>query len=118
MLPKKVGRNLYLARVKQILKATGLLVAAALKKTFKILFAGSSEDAICQIGMREPYRDTQRDIDFSEYDIHGTMRTKCANALSGIPQDIFVPSPTEYAVWCPYSHPKVAKFTVKSKNKT
>ena len=87
------------------------------KKTYKILFGGSSEDAICQIGVREPYRDTQRDIDFSEYDIHGTMRTKCANALSGIPQDIFVPSPTEHAVWCPYSHPKVAKFAVNSKNK-
>ena len=87
------------------------------KKTYKILFGGSSEDASCQIGVREPYRDTQRDIDFSEYDIHGTMRTKCANALSGIPQDIFVPSPTEHAVWCPYSHPKVAKFTVNSQNK-
>ena len=87
------------------------------KKTYKILFGGSSEDAICQIGVREPYRDTQRDIDFSEYDIHGTMRTKCADALSGIPQDIFVPSPTEHAVWCPYSHPKVANFMVKNKNK-
>ena len=45
------------------------------------------------------------------------MRTKCADALSELPQDIFVNSPTENVGWCPYDHPKVKGFTVKNPNK-
>ena len=48
------------------------------KKSFTILFGGTPELPKCQIGVKEPYRKTKRDIEFGEYDIHGTMRTKCA----------------------------------------
>ena len=34
------------------------------QETYKILFEGSSEDAICQIGVKEPYRKTKRDNQF------------------------------------------------------
>ena len=86
------------------------------QKTYKVLFEGTPEDAKCQIGVKEPYKSTRRDIDFDEYDIHGTMRTKCADALTKLPQDIYVPSPTEHAVWCPYDHPKISEFSVNSEN--
>ena len=87
------------------------------KKSYKILFGGTPENPICQIGVKEPYTKTKKDIEISEYDIHGTMRTKCADALSELPQDIFVNSPTENVGWCPYDHPKVKGFTVKNPNK-
>ncbi len=87
------------------------------KKSYQILFGGTQENEMCQIGVSEPYRDTQRDIDFSEYDINGTMRTKCANVLTSLPQDIYVPSPTKHAVWCPYDHPEVRNFSVINPNK-
>ena len=86
------------------------------QKTFTILFDGTPELPMCQIGVEEPYRKTKRDIDINEYDIHGTMKTKCADALNKLPQDIFVPSPTETAGWCPYIHPKSNKFKVKKPN--
>ena len=86
------------------------------QKTYKILFEGTPEDAKCQIGVKEPYKTTRRDIDFDEYDIHGTMRTKCADALTELPQEIYVPSPTEHAVWCPYDHPKIREFSVNNEN--
>ena len=86
------------------------------QNSFTILFDGTPELPICQIGVKEPYRKTKRDIDFSEYDIHGTMRTKCADALEKLPQDIFVPSPTKHNVWCPYIHPKSKELKVKNPN--
>ncbi len=86
------------------------------KKTFTILFNGTPELPMCQIGVKEPYRKTKRDIEFSEYDIHGTMRTKCADALDKLPQDIFVPSPTEINGWCPYIHPRSNELKVGKPN--
>ena len=86
------------------------------KKSYQILFGGTPEKAVCQIGVAEPYRQTKRDIEFSEYDIHGTMRTKCADALTKLPQDLYVPSPTKHAVWCPYDHPKIREFSVNNEN--
>ena len=86
------------------------------KKSYQILFGGTPEKAVCQIGVAEPYRQTKRDIEFSEYDIHGTMRTKCADALTMLPQDLYVPSPTKHAVWCPYDHPKIREFSVNNEN--
>ena len=86
------------------------------QKTYKILFEGTPEDSKCQIGVKEPYKNTKRDIDFDEYDIHGTMRTKCADALTELPQEIYVPSPSEHAVWCPYDHPKISQFSVTNEN--
>ena len=86
------------------------------QKTFTILFDGTPELPKCQIGVKEPYKNTKRDIDISEYDIHGTMRTKCADALDKLPQDIFVPSPTEIVGWCPYIHPRSHEFRVKKPN--
>ena len=86
------------------------------QKTFTILFDGTPELPKCQIGVKEPYKKTKRDIDISEYDIHGTMRTKCADALDKLPQDIFVPSPTEIVGWCPYIHPRSHEFRVKKPN--
>ena len=86
------------------------------KKSYQILFGGTPEKAVCQIGVAEPYRQTKRDIEFGEYDIHGTSRTKCADALTKLPQDIYVPSPTKHAVWCPYDHPKIREFSVNSEN--
>ena len=73
------------------------------QKSYKILFGGTPEDTICQIGVGEPYQETKRDIDFGKYDIHGTMRTKCADALINSPKDIYVPTPMKYASWCPYA---------------
>ena len=86
------------------------------KKTFTILFDGTPELPMCQIGVKEPYQKTKRDIEFSEYDIHGTMRTKCADALDKLPQDIFVPSPTEINGWCPYIHPRSGELKVGKPN--
>ena len=86
------------------------------QKTYKVLFEGTPEDAKCQIGVKEPYKSTRRDIDFDEYDIHGTMRTKCADALTKLPQDIYVPSPTKHAGWCPYDHPQIREFSVNNEN--
>ena len=39
------------------------------KKSYKILFRGTPEDSICQIGVKEPYTKTRRDIEINEYDI-------------------------------------------------
>ena len=86
------------------------------KNNFTILFDGTPELPVCQIGVKEPYRKTKRDIEFSEYDIHGTMRTKCADALEKLPQDIFVPSPTEINGWCPYIHPRSNELKVGKPN--
>ena len=86
------------------------------QKTFTILFDGTPELPMCQIGVKEPYKKTKRDIDISEYDIHGTMRTKCADALDKLPQDIFVPSPMDIDAWCPYIHPRSNELKVGNPN--
>mgnify|MGYP001366118648 CR=1 FL=1 len=44
------------------------------------------------------------------------MRTKCADALTKLPQDIYVPSPTKHAGWCPYDHPQIREFSVNNEN--
>ena len=61
------------------------------KKSFTILFDGTPELPMCQIGVKETYRKTKRDIEFGEYDIHGTMRTKCADALDKLPPSSYEP---------------------------
>lgn len=86
------------------------------KKSYEIIFSGTPEEAVCQIGVGELYQETKRDIDFSKYDIHGTMRTKCADALTNPPRDIYVPTPIKYASWCPYSHPKAEDLKVNKPN--
>ena len=44
------------------------------------------------------------------------MRTKCADALDKLPQDIFVPSPMDIDAWCPYIHPRSNELKVGNPN--
>ena len=65
------GESLFLVRVNQTLTGIKLLAAAAPRKATKFFFGGTPEDSICQIGVKEPYTETKKDIEMGEYDIHG-----------------------------------------------
>ena len=86
------------------------------KNTYTFQFKGSKESAICQIGNSQEYKTGDTPISWPEYNFFGISKTKCADAITERPKDLYVTPASDKVGWCPYSNPEVKRFPLKKEN--
>ena len=86
------------------------------KNTYIFQFKGSKESAICQIGNSQEYKTGDTPISWPEYNFFGISKTKCADAITERPIDLYVTPASDKVGWCPYSNPEVDRFPLRKDN--